>query len=278
MTALQDWQELVQRYHREQEESEEQSWQRLAAWYANWVRHNDYVELVLPRLLKVVGPTARVLEVGPGSGAFTLPLAAAVKEVVALEPSAAMRRVLSQHLADAGVTNVRVIPQPVETGLAAVEGCFDLALAAHSLYLVEPLDEVLRRLAGLASHVAILLGTGEQRPWYRALYRQFKGKEPVTFAYFRYFYPVLLEMDIYPDVELLWTSFNDVYDSEESMVDWWLQQLHLAETDRAGLQAALSRVAERRGGQIGIYDRRRAALVWIERDCHVFHSLPGSDI
>jgi SAM-dependent methyltransferase len=54
--------------------------------------------IVLPRLLKVVGPAARVLEVGPGSGAFTLPLAAAVREVAAVEPSPAMRSVLNRRL------------------------------------------------------------------------------------------------------------------------------------------------------------------------------------
>jgi SAM-dependent methyltransferase len=277
LTAVQQWQEWIRNCRREQPESEEQVWQRLAAWYINWTRHNDYVEIVLPRLLKVVGPAARVLEVGPGSGAFTLPLAAAVREVVAVEPSPAMRNVLYQRLAEAGLANVHIIPQPIETGLTVIEGCFDLALAAHSLYQVEPIEVVLRGLVDLAPHVAILMDAGEQREWYRALYRRFKGKEPFPYAHFRHFYPVLLAMDIYADVELLWTSFNYVYDCEDSMVDWWLDHFQLAEADRSGLQAALGRVAERRGEQIGIYDRCRTALIWIDRDRHILHRHNMSD-
>jgi SAM-dependent methyltransferase len=266
MTAVQQWQEWIRNCRQERAEAEEQVWQRLAAWYANWVRHNDYVEIVLPRLLEVAGPTARVLEVGPGSGAFTLPLAAAVGEVVAVEPSPAMRNVLSYHLTGAGLANVQVIPQPIESGLAALEGCFDLALAAYSLYQVEPMDKVLRGLIDLARHVVILLGVGDQSDWYRGLYRQFKGEEPFAYAYFRHFYPVLLELDIYADVELLWTSTNYVYDSEEAMVDGWLSRFHLAESHRVELQAALGQVARQRGDQIGTYDRRRTALIWIDRD------------
>ncbi len=271
MTAVQQWQEWIRTCRREQAEPEEQVWQRLAAWYTNWARHNDYVEIVLPRLLKVVGPAARVLEVGPGSGAFTLPVAAAAREVVAVEPSPAMRGVLHQNLATAGVTNVQVIPRSIETGLAVIEGCFDLVLAAHSLYQVEPIEVVLRGLIDLAPYVAILMGTGEQREWYRALYRRFKGKEPFPYAHFRHFYPVLLAMDINADVELLWTSYNYVYDDEASMVDWWLHHFHLAEAKRSDLQTALGRVAEWRDGQIGIYDRRTTALVWIDRDHQLLH-------
>lgn len=278
MSAEQEWQEWIRNCRQERAETEEQVWQRLADWYINWARHNDYVEIVLPRLLKVVGPAARVLEVGPGSGAFTLPLAAAVREVVAVEPSPAMRNVLNRRLAEAGAVNVQVIPQSIETGLAVIEGCFDLILAAHSLYQVDPIEVVLRGLIDLAPHIAILMGTGEQPPWYRDLYRRFKGKEPCPYAHFRHFYPVLLAMDIYADVELLWTSFNYVYDDEEAMVDWWLDHFHLAETDRAGMQAALGRMAERRGEQIGIYDRRRTALIWIDRDRNVLRPANLSDI
>ncbi|MBM4431579.1 MAG: hypothetical protein FJ026_14725, partial [Chloroflexi bacterium] len=82
--AFRQWQAQILACREARLESEAEAWQRAAEWYQDWVRHNDYVEQVLPRLLAILGPRARVLEIGPGSGAFTLPLARAVHEVVAV--------------------------------------------------------------------------------------------------------------------------------------------------------------------------------------------------
>jgi SAM-dependent methyltransferase len=251
-------------------ESEDQAWQRAAEWYQDWVRHNDYVDLILPRLMTVLGPTARVLEIGPGSGAFTLPLAHAVQEVVAVEASAEMRAVLGRYLAQAGIGNVHLVPQQIEKAVETLAGPFDLAFASYSLYNVEAIDVVIRNLVHLARHVVALMGTGEPREWEQALYRRFLGGERVAPPQVQHFYPILLEMGIYADAQVFWTSYNHVYDSEEALVEWWQRRFHLPESERPALRAALLPLTERRDGQIGIYQRSRAALVWIERGRNVW--------
>jgi ubiquinone/menaquinone biosynthesis C-methylase UbiE len=269
LTALQEWQERVVACRREREESDDEAWQRLAHWYDTWVRHNDYVELVLPRLLRHAGSTARVLEIGPGSGAFTLPLAPAVREIVAVEPSPTMCEVLTRNLSKAGITNVRIVPQHIEEGLEVVDGPFDLALASHSLYSVKPIDAVVRGLVRLARYSVVLMGTGEQREWYQALHRRFKGKARAPYPHFRHFYALLLEMGIYADAEIIWASAHYVYDSEEELVEWWMRHFHLDESHRE-LRSALLQIAEWRGDHIGIYDHRRTALVWIDAERSLF--------
>lgn len=264
-TALRRWQAQVAACREACGESEDESWQQAAEWYQDWVRHNDYVSLVLPRLLAALGPTARVLEIGPGSGAFTLPLANAVQEVVAVEPSADMRAVLARNLAQTSIDNVHLVPQQIEAVLDTCTGPFDLALASYSLYNVEEIDVVIRRLVHLAEHVAVLIGTGEPREWERELYRRFLGRERVTPPQVQHFYPLLLEMGIYADVQVFWTSYNSVYDSEDALVEWWQRHFNLPEAQRPALREALLPLAEWRDGQIGIYQRSRAALVWIER-------------
>jgi len=270
LTALQEWQERIAACRREREEPEDETWQRLAHWYDTWVRHNDYVELVLLRLLQRVGSTARVLEIGPGSGAFTLPLASAVREVVAVEPSPTMREVLARNLAEAGVTNTRIVPRRIEDGLEEVAGFFDLVLASHSIYNVKTIDALVRDLVRLAHHVVVLVGAGEQREWYQTLHRRFKGKDRIRFPHFRHFYAVLLEMGIYADVEIIWASANYVCDSEEELVEWWMRHFHLNEGHREELRSALLQVAEWQGDHIGIYDHRRTALVWIDAERSLF--------
>lgn len=267
--ALRQWQAQIAACRQARLESEDEAWQRAAEWYQDWVRHNDYVDLVLPHLLAALAPTARVLEIGPGTGAFTLPLARAVQEVVAVEPSADMRAVLGRNLAQAGIGNVHLAPRQIEETVDTLAGPFDLAFASYSLYDVAAIDAVIRGLVRCARHVVALMGTGEPREWEQSLYRRFLGRERVAPPQLQYFYPLLLEMGIYADVQVLWTSYNYVYDSEEVLVEWWRRRFHLPESEGPALRAALLPLTERRDGRIGIYRHSRAALVWIERGRNV---------
>lgn len=269
MSWLREWQAQVVACREARLESEDEAWERAAEWFEDWVRHNDYVDRVLPRLLATLDPAARVLEIGPGSGAFTLPLARAVEEVVAVEPSTDMRAVLRRNLAEANLTNVVVIPQQIEEAVETLAGPFDLAFASYSLYGVEAIDLVMRRLVDLAEHVVALMGSGEPREWERVLHRRFVGRERVAPPQVQYFYPLLVEMGIYPDVEMLWTTYNHVYDSEEALVAWWRRRFRVPESEGPALREALLPLTERREGQLGIYQRSRAALVWIERGRNV---------
>jgi 16S rRNA (adenine1518-N6/adenine1519-N6)-dimethyltransferase len=70
-----------------------------------------------------VGPDDVVVEIGPGLGALTLPLARTVRTVIAIEKDRTLARILREELLGAGVANVQVIEADVlETDLAALAG------------------------------------------------------------------------------------------------------------------------------------------------------------
>lgn len=275
MRALREWQEHVKACRQARSRDDGAMWERLAGWYDTWVQNNDYVDLVMGGLPVALGRDVRVLEIGPGSGGLTVPVAAATREVVAVEPSPAMRKALSQNLMEAGLDNVRILPERVEGGLADVSGPFDLALASHSLYNVLPIDAVLQGLIGLARYTVILMGVGDQPDWYGRLHRRFRGVDRVPSPHLAQFYPVLIEMGVLADVEIVSASANYVYDSEEDLVDWWAFHLQVNGDQRDSLRTALLRLAEHRGSTIGIYGRRRMALVTIERGRQVFSCEEG---
>jgi len=106
-------------------------WEGVAELYDEWCRATGYPGPILNRVLSFVDETFRVLEIGPGTGAFTLPLAERVRELVALEPSPAMRAVLQRRLEERGLNNVTVLPVRLEE--AEDLGEFDMVLAAFSL-------------------------------------------------------------------------------------------------------------------------------------------------
>lgn len=99
---------------------------------------------LLERLL-VVGTGRTILEIGPGPGRHTIPLARVARSVVAMEPSAAMRESLAANLAPAGVENVSVIAGRWPDDANGV-GKVDLALCAHVLYPVVEIAPFLRGL------------------------------------------------------------------------------------------------------------------------------------
>ena len=77
------------------------------------------------------GPQGRVIEVAAGTGATFLPDPPAVREVVAVEPEASLRRLATAVAARAPVT-VRVIDGVAEQ-LPAEGGAFDAAVTCNTL-------------------------------------------------------------------------------------------------------------------------------------------------
>jgi hypothetical protein len=101
-------------------------------------------DAVLEALLALARPDDAWLDVGAGAGRYALPLALAVREVIAIDPSAAMRTDLAGQAAAAGIANIRILDGrwPPEPGgpLAAALGplpAAEVALIAHVGYDIE---------------------------------------------------------------------------------------------------------------------------------------------
>jgi 2-polyprenyl-3-methyl-5-hydroxy-6-metoxy-1,4-benzoquinol methylase len=105
-------------------------------------------------LAALVGPDDVVIDVGAGGGRLAIPLAAHCREVVAVEPSPAMRQVLAEEAARRGVANIRVVAATWEE--ADVEPA-PLVFAAHVTYGVRPIEPFLRKLDARATRHAALL-------------------------------------------------------------------------------------------------------------------------
>ncbi len=72
-----------------------------------------------------------VLDVGAGSGRWTIPLARITRSVTAVEPSDTMQDILRQNVADASLDNIQIVPERWEE--ASVEP-HDVVVCAHAMY------------------------------------------------------------------------------------------------------------------------------------------------
>ena len=87
----------------------------------------------------------RVLEIGAGTGIFTVPIARRCREVVAVDISRGMLGVLERKAAEEGLTNIRTVAGNAESMVP--EGMFSVACAFSSLEYVTDLPGLFRRLA-----------------------------------------------------------------------------------------------------------------------------------
>lgn len=107
-------------------------------------------EFVLARLT----PESTVLDVGAGTGSWTLPAARVVREVTAVEPSPSMLEVLKENLASEGLTNVRLVQGRWEQVEIAPH---DFVLCSHAMYTSPDLIGFVRKMEGVARQECFLV-------------------------------------------------------------------------------------------------------------------------
>jgi peptidoglycan/xylan/chitin deacetylase (PgdA/CDA1 family)/SAM-dependent methyltransferase len=108
------------------------------------VRKAEY-GLFEARLPSLFSPSDRVIEIGAGTGLFTLAIARRCREVTAVDLSPGMLEILERKAAGEGLGNIRTIAGNAET--MALEGSYTVACAFSSLEYLTDLRAFFRRLA-----------------------------------------------------------------------------------------------------------------------------------
>lgn len=129
------------------------TWAGRARHYAAAARRHPQPDPFMAFLAPLLRPSDRVIDVGAGTGRYLPYLAAQVAEVIAVEPSPAMRAELETTLHEAGVTNVQVLPEgwPLERPIAA-----DVVISAHVVYGVREIGPFLTALNASARRLCAL--------------------------------------------------------------------------------------------------------------------------
>ncbi len=116
-------------------------WQPHARGFRATAERSD--PAVVDFLLAELRPGDTVLDVGAGAGRFSLPVARAVRRVVAVEPSPAMVASFVADLEQQGVDNVEIVESTWEE---APPVNVDTAFAAHVVYHVRAIEAFLLKL------------------------------------------------------------------------------------------------------------------------------------
>jgi len=86
---------------------------------------------LLDFVLQKIDRNATIIDIGAGSGRWTIPLSKKAKKITAIEPSKEMRNLLSKKINSAHLNNVQIVPTNWEE---AVVEPHDVTVCAHAIY------------------------------------------------------------------------------------------------------------------------------------------------
>jgi len=211
---------------------------------------------VLTRLLDIVRPGDRWLDVGAGAGRFALPIARALAtsdgSVIALDASASMLEAAREIADDFDIRNVTTIDArwPLEDHLGLSMLASDVVLIAHVGYDVEAIGPFIEALESVARRevVAVLM---DQMPASAAdaFWPPVHGEERVRLPALAEFVELLADRGREPNVERV-TDERRRFESREALEVFVRRQLWIdpAGPKEARFQAALDELAVPDGG------------------------------
>ncbi|EHQ36553.1 class I SAM-dependent methyltransferase [Methanoplanus limicola] len=180
-------------------------------------------------------PTDTVLDMGAGTGRYTVPLAQNAAHVTVLEPSEGMLAFLNENMKSAGLENYSVVRQKFEDVKAGIDiPVHDVVFASNSLGF-DDLKAGLDKLNSLAKRtVNILWFAGPMRhmPDPELMKRLGAEAADMTTPDYLTIVHVLHSMGIYPNVSVEKSIRRLSYDSPDEASDFWTERGNYTEEER----------------------------------------------
>jgi len=106
--------------------------ERLVERYKTHARNRaERPDPLLDSILKELDVSDTVIDIGPGTGRWTIPLAKTTKSVTAIEPTPGMVDMLRENIRNAGLSNVDILSQTWEDASPQIH---DNVICAHGMY------------------------------------------------------------------------------------------------------------------------------------------------
>ena len=174
-------------------------WSSLAGGFRADPRRSD--DPVADLLAGWVTADTTVLDVGGGAGRYALPLALRCKHVTVVDPSPAMIAQFREGAKEAGIEDVSAVEAGWED--AKVEPA-DLVLCANVVYGVADIEPFLSKLDRSANErVAVVVFMDAPMSMLSPLWKAVHGEERIELPALPQLLPVLWEMGIFPNVEMV---------------------------------------------------------------------------
>ncbi len=178
-------------------------WNGLEIWEA-YEAHTEYPGALLDAVLQEIDSNSSVLDIGAGTGAFTIPLARRAKSVTAVEPSSAQRDRLLRAVQAADLSNVSIVPKPWEKVTLEEAGRPDVVVAGYCLFMEKIRDALWKMMRSGRKRVFLIHLAGHDL---QPLIREIRGSQ-ATVPDYRLLLDVLKEMGLHAETTVFDRLFS----------------------------------------------------------------------
>src|SRR5579875_730269 len=248
-TAVERWQELIRARAAQMDaayarlgRTSADFWDRRARGFHRSTRESAASDPLYLRLREQVTPQNSVLDVGAGTGRFSLALSPFVRQVTALEPNASMLQYLREEIEAGGITNINVLRSTWEEAPDDLRA--DIVICSHVLYPILDIVPFLKKLHAASEQACFIYLRATSIDVLTApFWQHFHGDERRLPPGYIHALDVLYELGIYANVEVVATSFELTYPSLQDAEDELIEQLILE--DNAQIRRELRELLER---------------------------------
>lgn len=160
-----------------------------------WSKPDSSRDFLISKLRENPGST--LLDIGAGTGKWSLLAAPHAAKVTALDPSPSMQQVLREKIKNEKITNIDIITGTWPKDTIAPH---DYVLASHSMYEVKEFERFVNKMTAIATKACIMV---LRAPFADSIMAKAATRvfgQPYDSPNFQVAYNILLAMDIYPDV------------------------------------------------------------------------------
>jgi len=194
--------------------NEEAFWSVYQRWQ-DVLKRSGYPGEALNRVLGLVEGGDSVLDIGAGSGTYTLPLARKAEMVTAVEPSGVQAESLGEDAARAGLANIRVVRQKWQRVKLSRIGRHDVVLAAYCFQMPQIKPALEKMIASAARKLVLIHSAGNDlKPVLEKLF----GIQPAPD--YTCLYNLLCQMGWRPAAEVLTRHYKIELDVQMEMLGY----------------------------------------------------------
>lgn len=182
-------------------------------------------------VLKVVSPSTTVLDVGAGTGRFSLEFARLARHVIAVEPNAAMLDYLRRDAQEQALTNITYIQTAWQDAPHDLQA--DIVICSHVLYPIRDIAPFLAKLDQAATQTCYIYMRATPMDVLTApIWKHFHGEDRCLPTGYIHALDILYEMGIYANVEIVRQPPTLRFPSLDQAVEEELEQLILPDDQR----------------------------------------------
>ena len=239
-------------------------WERRASGFHRSTKDTITSDPFYLRLRDVVTPQTSVLDVGAGTGRFSLALAPQAEHITAVEPSAAMMDFLRRDAADKGLSNISYVQATWQEAPDNLQA--DMVICSHVLYPIRDIEPFLSKLQKATHQDCYIYSRATHIDALTAdLWRHFHHDERRIPPSYIHVLDVLYEMGIFANVEIVTLPPSLRYPSLNVAVTEMSEQLILPDDEktREELRALLEGwLVERDGMLVPPQQEVVCAIIW----------------